>query len=140
MKYFNWRFLCILFLMVLVLSGCVSGNSPDARIFKDVSIQEAAQLIANNQNNPDFTILDVRTPQEFNDGHIEGALNLDFYAAAFKDELDKLDKGKTYFVYCRTGNRSGQAVAIMQASGFREAYNLSGGITDWIAGGHPVVK
>jgi rhodanese-related sulfurtransferase len=140
MKYFSYCLLFIPLIIALILSGCANNNSADTRIFKDISVQEATDLIKNNQTNPQFIILDVRTPQEFSAGHIEGAFNLDFYDPSFKDELDKLDKGKTYFVYCRTGNRSGQTVKIMESMGFREAYNLSAGIVDWIASGQLVVK
>jgi rhodanese-related sulfurtransferase len=140
MKYFNYCLLFILLITATILSGCANKNSAGIRVFKDISIQEAADLIKNNQNNPQFIILDVRTPQEFSEGHIEGALNLDFYSPSFKEDLDKLDKTKTYFVYCRTGNRSGQAVKMMESLGFREAYNLSTGIVEWIAAGQPVVK
>jgi rhodanese-related sulfurtransferase len=140
MKYFSYCLLFIPLIIALILSGCANKNSADIRIFKDISVQEAAELIKNNQTNSQFIILDVRTPQEFDAGHIEGALNLDFYSPSFQTELDKLDKGKTYFVYCRTGNRSGQAVKMMESLGFRAAYNLSDGIAEWIASGQPVVK
>ncbi|GEM_PF-3095679 len=115
-------------------------NLTDTRILKDISIQEAADLIKNNKNNPNFVILDVRTPVEFKEGYIESAINLDFYSTAFKDELDKLDKGRIYFIYCRTGNRSGQAMQIMESLNFRCVYNLSGGIVAWVSAGLPVVK
>ncbi len=110
------------------------------QIIKDITPQEAFTLIQENQNNPDFVIIDVRTPEEFADGHIENAVNIDFYAETFRDELNKLDKDKTYFIYCRSGNRSGSALDIMAELNFREVYNLSGGITAWGREGLPTVK
>lgn len=75
-------------------------------------------------------LLDVRTPAEFKSGHIAGAKNIDFTAANFADQVKKLDPDKAYFVYCRSGNRSGQACALMATQGLT-AYNLAGGIGAW---------
>lgn len=73
-------------------------------------------------------LLDVRTPSEFKSGHIATAVNIDFESAAFESEIQKLDKTKTYFVYCRSGNRSGQAIAIMKQVGVENIYELRGGL------------
>lgn len=77
-------------------------------------------------------ILDVRTVAEINEGIIPNAIHLDIYMGRqFIDELEKLDKSKNYYVYCRSGNRSGQACSIMEQMGFKNAYNLSGGMLEW---------
>lgn len=77
-------------------------------------------------------LLDVRTPEEFEDGYIPGATNIDIYLGPeFIEEVEKLDKGKNYYVYCRSGKRSGQACTIMNQLGFKNAYNLSGGFMEW---------
>ena len=77
-------------------------------------------------------ILDVRTVAEINEGIIPNAIHLDIYMGRqFIDELEKLDKSKSYYVYCRSGNRSGQACSIMEQMGFENAYNLSGGMLEW---------
>ncbi|WP_373516160.1 rhodanese-like domain-containing protein [Pricia sp.] len=77
-------------------------------------------------------ILDVRTPEELEGGHIPNAVNIDFYLGQdFLNEVEKLDKGKNYYVYCRSGNRSGQACVIMNSVGFKNAYNLEGGFMNW---------
>jgi len=65
-------------------------------------VKDAYTLIQKNKGNPDFVILDVRTPAEFADEHIENAINLDYYSETFRDDLNKLDKTKTYLIYCRT--------------------------------------
>lgn len=140
MKYARHFTIILLLIAAVIFSGCIGIDQAKTGTFKNITVQEAAELIKANQGNPGFSILDVRTPDEFNEGHIEGALNLDFYAASFKDDLDKLDKTKTYFVYCRSGNRSGQAMKMMETMGFKEVYNLSGGMVDWIAAGLPAVK
>jgi len=77
---------------------------------------------------PNAVILDVRTKEEFKQGAIRGAVNLDLIGGSFKQEIAKMDKDKTYFVYCRSGNRSGQACKLMGDLGFKNLYNLSGGI------------
>lgn len=77
-------------------------------------------------------ILDVRTPEEVAEGYIPGAIAIDFYLGqGFLDELEELDKSRNYYVYCRSGNRSGQACAVMQSLGFTKTYNLPGGIQEW---------
>ncbi len=77
-------------------------------------------------------ILDVRTPDEFQDGYIPGAHNIDIYKGQeFLDEVNNLDKSKEYYVYCRSGARSAQACALMEQQGFENTYNLLGGIMEW---------
>lgn len=77
-------------------------------------------------------VLDVRTQQEVDEGIIPNSLHIDIYRGQdFIDEIEKLDKTKNYYVYCRSGNRSGQACAIMNQLGFNNAYNLVGGFNEW---------
>ncbi|CAN5194131.1 rhodanese-like domain-containing protein [soil metagenome] len=77
-------------------------------------------------------IIDVRTEEEFVEGYIPGAKNIDIYMGqGFLDEVNGLDKSKSYYVYCRSGARSAQACALMQQQGFENTFNLMGGITDW---------
>ena len=73
-------------------------------------------------------LIDVRTSSEFNSGHIEKAINIDFNNSDFKSEIGKLDKSLTYFIYCRSGNRSGNALQIMKNMGINSIYDLNGGI------------
>ncbi|NRD20654.1 rhodanese-like domain-containing protein [Winogradskyella eckloniae] len=86
------------------------------------------QLEADNN----AVILDVRTEAEINDGFIPNAIKIDIYKGQeFIDELEALDKSKNYYVYCRSGARSGQACGIMDQLGFENAYNLEGGFMEW---------
>ncbi len=110
------------------------------QIIEDITPLEAFALIQQNQGNSDFVIIDVRTPEEFSEGYIEGAINIDFYSETFPDELNILDKNKTYLIYCLIGGRSGSALDIMEELNFREAYNMTGGIIQWQAEGFPTVK
>jgi rhodanese-related sulfurtransferase len=95
----------------------------------DLTQEEWTKMSAED---PNSVILDVRTPEEVEEGIIGDAMHLDIYTGqAFVDALEKLDKNKNYYVYCRSGNRSGQACAIMNSLGFSNAYNLKGGILEW---------
>ena len=83
-------------------------------------------------SDPDAVILDVRTEQEVEEGYIPGSRNIDIYMGqGFLDALEELDKSKHYYVYCRSGNRSGQACALMQGRGFAHTFNLAGGMLEW---------
>ena len=122
---------------VTLTGGCVRDETAT---IEDITPQEAFTLIQNNQNNPDFVIIDVRTLREFAEEHIENTTNIDFYSEFFQDTLNALDKNKTYLVYCRSGGRSGSALDIMAELNFREVYNMLGGINQWKAEGLPTVK
>ncbi|MBA7649849.1 Thiosulfate sulfurtransferase GlpE [subsurface metagenome] len=124
----------------LVIGVVLTGGCTPTQIAKDITPQAAFTLIQENQNNPDFVILDVRTPEEFADGHIENTINIDFYSDTFQDELDNLDKNKTYLIYCRSGGRSGKALNIMAELNFKEVYNVSGGVIAWKAEELPTTK
>ena len=87
---------------------------------------------------PGITVVDVRTPEEFASGHIQGAKNIN-WEGDFSSGIAHLDKNKTYAVYCHSGNRSGQATQAMADAGFTHIYNLDGGILNWIAAGYPLV-
>lgn len=104
----------------------------------DIVPEESYELIKGNKDNPDFIILDVRTLGEFSESHIEGSELLNYQSPDFKDEVQKLDKGKTYLVYCRSGIRSAASADIMIKSGFENIYNLVGGIMGWESCGLPV--
>jgi len=101
---------------------------------------DASEYIKKNRDNSNFVILDIRTPEEFASGHIEGAININFRSDNFTNEMNKLDRNKTYFVYCRTGNRSYEAVNIMAGLNFRSILRLSDDILGWKAAGLPLVK
>ena len=110
------------------------------RIIADITPQEAFDLIQSNKNNPDFVIIDVRTQAEFDSGHIENAINIDYNPETFRDELNNLDKNKTYLVYCAGGWHSADAVATMKKLNFLTVYNMLGGINRWQAEGLQTVK
>ena len=79
----------------------------------------------------DAVLIDLRTPAEYESGHIENAINLDYRSDNFEDTVMQLDKGKTYFVYCRSGRRSSSAAKLMETAGIKNIYDLKGGINAW---------
>jgi phage shock protein E len=89
---------------------------------------------------PGVTVIDVRTPEEFAQGHITGAINYNVEGADFASQIATLDPAGTYAVYCRSGNRSQVAVSEMANSGINGVYELESGITGWEAAGLPVVQ
>lgn len=82
---------------------------------------------------PDAQIIDVRTPEEFGKGHLENAVNYDWNGDQFDQEIASLDKSKPVFVYCLSGGRSGSAADKMRSEGFKEVYEMDGGIIQWRA-------
>jgi rhodanese-related sulfurtransferase len=117
---------------VLLLTGCASG----ATGVTNMNVEDFSKKTAESG----VVILDVRTPGEFMTGHIQDAQNIDFESGSFESQIESLDKNGTYAVYCRSGNRSGQAVKVMQDAGFKNIYNLDGGVIDWANSGLPLVN
>ncbi len=104
----------------------------------DISASQARALIMERGSNPKFTILDLRTPPEFGQGHIQGALLIDYTSPEFKARLDRLDKTGSYMVYCRSGNRSRRALKTFADLGFTDIYHMNRGILQWKAEGYPL--
>ncbi len=88
---------------------------------------------------PKGVVLDVRTAQEYSEGYIPNALNIDYNSDSFKAQVSKLDSSATYFVYCRSGKRSAGAAAYMRSIGFSKVYELNGGIVSWGENKYPIV-
>ena len=131
----------IIFLMVaLCMNGSYAQSSQPKQIVKTINTVESAEMIKKNLKNKNFVILDVRTPEEYAKGHLANATNIDFKANDFAEKVGKLDKSKTYLVYCHSGHRSASAVEIMKTQSFQTLYNLDGGITQWTTDKNPVVK
>ena len=140
----NVGYLFVAFILtVSVLFVGVLGQPVQARcrgVIKSISVEEAAQLIEDNNNNSDFVILDVRTPSEFESGALENAVNIDFYSETFEEEIAKLDRDTHYLIYCRSGGRSSRVLELVKSLGFSKVYEMRGGINNWMAKGYPVVK
>jgi len=116
---------------IILLAGCSSSSSA-----VDLGVKEFSAKVAE----AGVVTLDVRTPGEYMSGFIQGAKNIDFQSGNFENEIASLDKNAIYAVYCRSGNRSGQAVKVMHDAGFHNVYNLNGGVIDWAKAGLPLVN
>ena len=119
------------FLGAVLLTGGSSGNE-SAMNLDSVAFEAKTQ-------EPGVVILDVRTKEEFEEGHIANAININVESDTFLSEIAKLDKSKTYAVYCRSGRRSADAVAKMSNEEFISLANLNGGVIDWANAGLPLV-
>ena len=125
----------VVFLVSAILIYYVQIHLPSKISYGDVAVEQAKALI---DWKPALVILDVRTEGEFNDGHIEGAINIPF------DELHarlmELNPLYEILVYCRTGVRSARAMQILRENGYSKIYNMAGGIEAWRQAGYPTVK
>lgn len=105
--------------------GCKESGAQ--KQVKVISPKEMQKLIETDS----VQLIDVRTPNEFNEGHLNNAKNIDFLSSSFSKDINILDKEKPVFVYCQSGNRSGKSVKIFLNVGFTKIYDLEGGISRW---------
>ena len=138
--------------LLLLSSCCEPGAQTSAQSASESSDQPAAPANWNVQNvnpasaqkllaaNKNVQVLDVRTPEEYAEGHIAGAVNVDFKAADFADKVAQLDKSKSYVVHCRSGNRSGKSLPILKDKGFGTIYHLDKGFNAWTEAGMPSAR
>jgi rhodanese-related sulfurtransferase len=99
--------------------------------YQDLAPKEFAATYSNTDDK-DKVLLDVRTPAEIEEMSIDGHIAINIQNPNFVEKINELDKSKTYFVYCRSGNRSGQACKYMTSQGFEKLYNLKGGMLEWV--------
>ena len=120
----------IVVLSLIFIFSCELLNSPEINIISEsdfVEIQDS-----------DYTLIDVRTQDEFDLGHIDSAINLDFYSETFHNDILSLPKNETIVLYCRTNNRSSKTANILKENGFKEISVLEGGITEWVKNGNDI--
>jgi len=115
-----------------------SKLNKDSAVLKRISLNEAKKLVENQKTNG-LTIIDLRTPQEYQSGHMENAINIDFYKN-FKENINKLDKNKQYLIYCRSANRSRASLKIMKDLKFKNVLELDKGIKVWARNGWKLVR
>lgn len=117
---------------ISILLGCkVKKDSPSVEIISSAELQTLSQLEA-------IQLVDVRTPQEYEEGHIIDFINIDFLSEDFQTRIKRLDKTKPVIVYCRSGGRSSRCASQLIEKGFVKVYDLEGGISKWIMDGLPV--
>ncbi|TXJ19607.1 rhodanese-like domain-containing protein [Brachyspira aalborgi] len=121
----NIKTIICLFLSILFFTSCKSKqeSNQNEESFKNLTVEEVIILL---EANPDIIVIDVRTPDEIaQTGAIENSINIDFKASDFKEKISALDKDKEYILFCKSGNRSGQASKIMAEMGFSNINNLN---------------
>lgn len=121
----------VLLLSFFVLVSYNSHAQTATGNYENITTTAAQRLIDQGSTDERFSLLDVRTESEYQASHIQGSQNLDFRSENFTQQLAALDKQKTYVVYCRSGSRSGKTLDIMKKLGFKQAYNMQGGIEQW---------
>lgn len=127
--------LLIAFISIVTL-GCKESTKVQEAEVELITVEEMDSLLELGK----VQLIDVRTPNEYNDGHIEGAVNIDYRNENFEELISKVDKSKPVAVYCGRGGRSGKCSAFMKKAGFTKIYDLDGGITEWKFKGKSVVK
>jgi thioredoxin len=117
--------------------SCTSTTKPTGNnsINTSISVEEFEKKITDAKT---AQLIDVRTPEEFEEGHLKGAINFNINSSNFENQLSNLDKKQPIFVYCLSGGRSSSAANILSEKGFTEVYNLSGGIMKWNAANKPI--
>ena len=121
----------------IALFGAEKGEKKAPQGFFDIESPQAASILGRFAN---FVILDIRTPKEFEAGHLKRAKNIDYFADDFARKIDKLDRNQAYLVHCASGGRSGRSMTVFKEKGFTTIYHLADGYKGWVAAKQPVVK
>ncbi len=128
------NFKSILLFFVVITLSC--KNSSDDTTVELITVEEMDSLVQLGE----VQLVDVRTPNEYAEGHIESAINIDFRDEDFEKLISQVDKSKPVAVYCGRGGRSGKCSSYMKKAGFTKIYDLDGGITEWKFKGKKTVK
>ena len=125
----------ILFLIIpaLMAIGCNGQSNKESG---NVDVETAKEMIENGE----VVVIDVRTNEEYNQGHLEDAKLYNYQSDNFNAEINELDRDKAYLIYCHSGNRSSKAAAVMNDLGFKTVYNMEGGISAWKGRGNKTVQ
>ena len=118
------KLFAVVSVVFILMSSCTIGQTKN-----DIELAEFEKKMASEK----YLLVDVRTAEEFSEGHIKGAINIDYLAENFTIKIQELDLVTPVLLYCRSGNRSSKAMKIMNELGFKEVYNLEGGIKGWIS-------
>ena len=121
----------ILFFFLLLICSC--------QIFESTEINEISDAQFIEIQDSDYILVDVRTIEEYESGHIQDAVNFDFYSESFQNDILSLDKSSSIILYCRTQNRSTKTANYLKENGYKEITVLEGGITSWVKNGNDLV-
>lgn len=135
MRSFRNTTITVILAGALALSACGGSTATDSKL--ELTSTSGIEEIVNTPP-AGLVVLDIRTPEEFAAGHLANAINIDYYADDFESKLAELDVSVPYVMYCNSGNRSGNALPVMDSLGFEEVYELDGGIQAWFGAGLPI--
>ena len=119
------------FFSLLLVYSCQIFESKDIKVISDSQFTEIQDA--------DYILVDVRTIEEYESGHIQDAINFDFYSESFQKEILSLDKSSSIILYCRTQNRSTKTANYLKENGYKEITVIAGGITSWVKNGNDLV-
>jgi phage shock protein E len=122
----------VLLIVLLIIVSCTSKQQNNSMLLKPKEFNAA--MLADK----DYILLDCRTPEEVSEGALKGNININFHDDDFKQQIDKLDRNKTVYIYCRSGNRSHKSAVLMGEMKFKKVVDLNGGIVAWKEEGLPV--
>ena len=120
-----------IFISLLLIYSC--------QIFESNEINEISDAQFTEIQDTDYILVDVRTTEEYDSGHIQDAVNFDFYSESFQNDILTLDKSSSIILYCRTQNRSTKTANYLKENGYKEIIVLAGGITSWVKNGNDLV-
>ena len=120
-----------IFFSLLLVYSCQIFESTEISVISDAQFTEIQDT--------DYILVDVRTAEEYESGHIQDAVNFDFYSESFQKEILSLDKSASIVLYCRTQNRSTKTANYLKENGYKEIAVLEGGITSWVKNGNDLV-
>ena len=121
----------ILFFFLLMIYSC--------QIFESTEINEISDTQFTEIQDSDYILVDVRTAEEYESGHIQDAVNFDFYSESFQNDILTLDKSSSIILYCRTQNRSTKTANYLKENGYKEITVIVGGINSWVKNGNDLV-
>jgi rhodanese-related sulfurtransferase len=136
------KFTTVIFVFLIFTFGFIipSFSLQDDKNIVTISPKAAVNLIAQRKGDTNFVIIDIRTPGEYKSGHLPDSILIDFYSTAFADKITKLDKAKTYLIYCRSGNRSSRSLELFRKLKFQKVYHMASGIIGWKSEKHELIK
>ena len=120
-----------IFFFLLIVYSCHVFESNEISVISDYQFIEI-------QDN-DYTLVDVRTTEEYESGHIQNAINIDFYSESFEKEILLLNKSSSIILYCRTQNRSTKTANFLKENGYMDITIIEGGINSWVKNGNDLV-
>ena len=121
----------VVFFSLLLINSCQIFESTEINLISDTQFIEI--------QNTEHILVDVRTIEEYESGHIQDAVNFDFYSESFQKEILSIEKSSSIILYCRTQNRSIKTANYLKENGYKEITVIEGGITSWVKNGNDLV-